>query len=219
MDHSCILCNQKADLPVELCSDCKAALLTETHRCHHCGLPLASAQKECGKCLKNPPVFDACEAMLGYTLEAANLIRQLKYNQRLNVADIMSYLMAEFLQNRKTELPEVIIPVPIHRKRLYRRGFNQTMEIAKGISKQLDLPLDFKCCQRMRASSPQASLSAVDRKKNVVGAFKMAKPIQYEHVAIFDDVMTTGSTVSEMARLLKSEGVKCVEVWCCLRAD
>lgn len=215
-----MLCNQEADLPVELCSHCKDAMMKDVNiRCKRCGLQIPEGQHSCGRCLQRTPVFDRCETILGYTLEAGHLIRQLKYNQKTNIANVMAYLMAEHLLQNREDLPEVIIPVPIHRKRLYRRGFNQTMEIAKGISTLLDLPIDYKSCQKTKSTVSQTNLSAFGRRNNLKGSFKMMKDIDYKHVAIFDDVMTTGATASELTRMLKAAGVETVEVWCCLRAD
>jgi ComF family protein len=219
MDHSCILCGQEADLPVELCSPCKKALLGNVHRCNRCGLELSFGEKICGKCLSRPPVFDRCESVLGYTLEAGQLIRQLKYNQKTSVAHVMAYLLAEYLQTHREVLPEAIIPMPIHRNRLYRRGFNQTMEIAKYLGVILDIPVDYKCCQRTKQIESQTNLSVFGRRNNVKGVFRMIKEVSYKHVAILDDVVTTGATVEELTRVLKSVGIKNVEVWCCVRTE
>jgi ComF family protein len=219
VDHSCILCGQSADLPVELCSPCKKALLGDAHRCHRCGLELSFGEDSCGKCLTKLPVFDRCESVLGYTLEAGQLIRQLKYNQKTSVAHVMAYLLAEHLQTHRETLPEVIIPMPIHRNRLYRRGFNQTMEIAKYLGIILDVPVDYKCCQRTKQSESQTGLGVYGRRNNIKGVFRMIKDVNYKHVAILDDVVTTGATADELTRVLKSAGIKNVEVWCCVRTE
>lgn len=219
VDHSCILCGQSADLPVELCTPCKKALLAPVRRCHHCGLELSFGEKTCEKCLTRPPVFDHCESVLGYTLEAGQLIRQLKYNQKTSVAHVMAYLLAEHLQSHREVLPEVIIPMPIHRNRLYRRGFNQTMEIAKYLGIILDIPVDYKCCQRTKQTESQTGLGTFGRRSNVRGVFRMLKDIDYKHAAILDDVVTTGATADELTRVLKSAGVKNIEVWCCVRTE
>ncbi len=219
MDHSCILCGQSADLPVELCSLCKRTLLIRTPACQRCGLELPFGDKQCGRCLTRPPVFDHCEGVLGYTLEASQLIRQLKYNQKTSVAHVMAYLLAEHLQNHREVLPEVIIPMPIHRNRLYRRGFNQTMEIAKYLGIILDIPVDYKCCQRTKQTESQTELSIHARRNNVKGVFRLLRDIPYQHVAILDDVVTTGATSEELTRVLKAGGVKNVEVWCCVRTE
>jgi ComF family protein len=219
VDHSCILCGQTADLPVELCTPCKKSLLGDVNRCVRCGLELSFGEKTCGKCLNRAPVFDRCESVLGYTLEAGQLIRQLKYNQKTSVAHVMAYLLAEYLQSHREILPEVIIPMPIHRNRLYRRGFNQTMEIAKYLGIILDIPVDYKCCQRTKQVESQTNLTVFGRRNNIKGVFRMIKDVDYKHVAILDDVVTTGATVDELTRVLKSAGIKTVEVWCCVRTE
>ena len=219
VDHSCILCGQTADLPVELCTPCKKSLLNRSKSCPRCGLEFSFEEKTCSKCLIRPPVFDHCESVLGYTLEAGQLIRQLKYNQKTSVAHVMSYLMAEHLQAHLEVLPEVIIPMPIHRNRLYRRGFNQTMEIAKYLGLILDIPVDYKCCQRTKQIESQTGLGISERRNNVRGVFRMLREVNYKHVAILDDVVTTGATAEELTRVLKMSGVKNVEVWCCVRTE
>jgi len=217
--HSCILCGQTADLPVELCSPCKKALLRRSESCPRCGLELSFGDKQCGRCASRPPVFDHCESVLSYTLEAGQLIRQLKYNQKTSIAHVMAYLLAEHLQNHRESLPEVIIPMPIHRNRLYRRGFNQTMEIAKYLGAILDIPVDYKCCQRTKQLESQTQFGAQSRRNNVRGVFRMLKEVAYKHIAILDDVMTTGATADELTRVLKMAGVDNVEIWCCVRTE
>jgi len=219
MDHSCVLCAQKADLPVELCTPCKAVLLDESNRCQRCGVGMPYGSGSCGRCQHRPPEYDHCEAVLGYTLEAGQLIRQLKYNQKTSISQVMAYLLAEHLQKHREVLPEAIIPVPIHRNRLYRRGFNQTMEIAKYLGQFLDVPVDYKSCQRTKQVESQTQLGMSARRNNVKGVFRLIRPIEYQHVAILDDVVTTGATVEELTHVLKEAGVKNVEVWCCVRAE
>jgi ComF family protein len=219
VDHACILCGQLADLPVELCSPCKKQLIGDSVRCNRCGIELSYGETSCGRCLSRPPIFDRCESVLGYTLEASHLIRQLKYNQKTSVAHVMAYLLAEHLEHHREVLPEVIIPMPIHRNRLYRRGFNQTMEIAKYLGALLDIPVDYKSCQRTRHTESQTGLSNRGRRENVRGAFRMLREVPYQHVAILDDVLTTGASAEELTRVLKSAGVAHVEVWCCVRTE
>lgn len=115
-------------------------------------------------------------------------------------------------------MPECIIPVPLHRRRLRQRGFNQALEIAKPLAKKLQLPVDFKTCIRTKHTRPQSELSAKKRQQNIKNAFTLKKPITAKHVAIVDDVMTTGNTVTELSALLRNNGVTTIEIWCCARA-
>ena len=108
--------------------------------------------------------------------------------------------------------------MPMHNKRLRKRGYNQAMELGRPLSSYFQLPLKYKELIRTRYTQLQADLGAKERQKNVRKAFELKKPLEYDHIAIVDDVMTTGSTVNEVARLLKMHGVKRVEVWTIARA-
>ena len=114
-------------------------------------------------------------------------------------------------------MPECVIPIPLHTQRLRERGFNQSLEIAQLITKTLNIPLDYSLCKRNKATPFQSGLTAKQRKLNLKNAFSITKPHQYKHVAIFDDVVTTGTTVNELAKQLKKSGVEIVEVWAITR--
>ena len=108
--------------------------------------------------------------------------------------------------------------MPLHKVRYRERGFNQALEIAKTVAKELKIPLDITSCHRTWDTPHQIGLSAVQRRKNMEKAFSLIKPINALHVAIVDDVMTTGTTVHELASLLKKAGVERVDIWVCARA-
>ena len=123
------------------------------------------------------------------------------------------------IKHRKSNLPECIIPVPLHPQRLRVRGFNQALELARIIAKQLNIPLNYSLCQRDKSTPFQSGLSAKQRKQNLKNAFIVTKPHAYKHVAIFDDVVTTGTTVNELAKQLKNSGVETIEVWAIARTQ
>ena len=116
-----------------------------------------------------------------------------------------------------SELPEYIVPVPLHSRRISQRGFNQSLELAKQLSRALGVALDANTVTRTRHTAPQTGLSEQERRKNVRGTFHVSADMQGKHVAIVDDVMTTGSTVGELARTLKRVGVQRVDVWALAR--
>jgi len=116
-------------------------------------------------------------------------------------------------------MPEIIIPVPLHRTRLRERGFNQALEIARPIARSLSIPVDYKSCERVRKTSAQSLLPAAERRKNIKGAFRVTRPIAARHVAILDDVMTTGHTVQELAATLRKAGVERIDVWVVARTS
>jgi ComF family protein len=116
-----------------------------------------------------------------------------------------------------TTLPEVLIPVPLHVHRLRQRGYNQALEIARHLSRQLQIPLDTYSCQRVLDTPHQQGLSATERKRNLKQAFRVNKPLGYRHVALIDDVMTTGTTLNILAALLRRQGVERIDNWCLAR--
>lgn len=110
------------------------------------------------------------------------------------------------------EVPDLIIPAPLHRKRLRQRGFNQAIDLAKSVAKQLDINIDRKLCKRIKHTSAQITLHAKQRQRNVRNTFHI-KPLNVDYVAIIDDVMTTTSTVNELCKCLRRQGVKKIDVW------
>ena len=117
----------------------------------------------------------------------------------------------------QADAPDVIVPVPLHSTRLRQRGYNQALEIARPVATVFGVDIDYRACVRTRAT-PWVSLDAVLRRRNVKGAFELVRSPQCRHVAVVDDVMTTGSTVAEIARLLRHGGAERVDVWVCARA-
>lgn len=171
----------------------------------------------CGRCLSNSPDFDDTQAPFLYQGNIRYLITQLKFGHQHKNARVLGSLLANYLQET-SELPEAIIPIPLHISRYRQRGFNQSIEIARHVAKQLKLPLDLNSCVRSRDTAQQSGLPAKQRRKNMHRAFNIKKPIPYQHLAIVDDVMTTGATVSALATLLKNNGATKVDVWVCARA-
>ena len=171
----------------------------------------------CGHCLSQSPAFDETHAPFIHQSIIRHLIASLKFNKQYKNARLLGYLLATHLQ-KTSEMPELIIPVPLHTLRYQERGFNQTIEIAKTVSKRLNIPIDTKSCIRNRNTPHQTNLPAKQRNKNIKNAFQVIKLIDAQHIAILDDVMTTGATVNELAKVLKKSGVTRVDVWVCGRA-
>ena len=115
-------------------------------------------------------------------------------------------------------LPDAILPVPLHRRRIWNRGYNQALEIARPIARHFNLPVLSGYVLRTRHTAAQSTLLSRQRKANVRGCFKIARRLPFQRIAIVDDVVTTGSTVQELARMLVSEGVREIYVWCIARA-
>jgi ComF family protein len=217
--HYCYLCNLKNDSTEIICSLCQSFFTPNTKNCQQCAHPLPlMAKKSCGLCLTNPPYFDSTQAPYLYEDPLKYLLLNFKFNHHLFLSKFLSQLIIKNLKFNTRKMPDYLLPVPLYKKRIRERGFNQAIEITRTISQILNIPYDSTTCSRVKYTSPQSSLKAAHRKKNMKNAFKV-KSTEYAHVAIIDDIMTTGATVNELARVLKSQGVKIVDVWCCARTN
>ena len=134
-------------------------------------------------------------------------------------ADTFGHLLADRLKIKDVDLPECIVPVPQHPLRLMQRGYNQALEIARPISNALGLPIESRLCKRIRHSRSQTKLAVTERKRNVRNAFMLNGTNEYRHIAIVDDVMTTGSTITELAKIFCTSGTVYIQAWVCARAS
>ncbi|OQW95927.1 MAG: hypothetical protein BWK79_00755 [Beggiatoa sp. IS2] len=212
--QSCFLCRTNG--PQFICADCLADLPYQQQGCHRCARPLVTDDYLCTTCQAHPPVFEHAQTVFTYRYPIDKLIHAAKYSGNFGVLFLLGEIMATHLHidNR----PEVLIPVPLHPRRLRQRGYNQSLELAKIVARHTGIPIDYKACVRQRYTVPQVSLQRLQREENIRGAFRVqSASLKWTHVAILDDVMTTGSTVQELARVLTAAGVKRVEVWCCAR--
>lgn len=218
---SCIFCGKQAERLLDLCNTCKKGLLSLGTQCICCAQALeikADKQQICGRCQKEPKAFDKVYAPYQHQGEIRYLINQLKFENAYKNSRLLGLLLSEFLVTQKTPLPDYIMPVPLHPKRYRQRGYNQTLEIAKVISKELNTPIEYKNCLRTQNSAHQISLSLKQRQQNIIGAFTIKQAVNADHIAILDDVMTTGATANELAKTLKAAGAKRVDIWVCARA-
>lgn len=224
ISKQCLLCLGVTDNKHLLCSDCESDLPQNSFRCVICAISIPSTQTRqhslvCGKCQKHQPYYATSQIPFIYATPLKQLITQLKFHGNLSYAPLLAFGFINSMQRSKNNLPECIIPIPLHTKRLQERGFNQALEMARIISKQLQIPLDNSLCTRNKVTPFQSGLSAKQRKQNMKGAFTISKPHQYKHIAIFDDVVTTGTTVNELAKELKQSGVETIEVWAIARTE
>lgn len=219
---SCILCGGRGQSPtLDLCAGCAADLPINVPACARCASPLAGDQGvalECGKCLVRPPAFDRAFVPFRYAYPLDHVVRAFKYQSRLAWGRVLGMVLAQQLRARATVFPQAIIPVPLHPERHRERGFNQAEELARPVSRSLGIAVDDRLCRRVRATQDQTELDARERRKNLRKAFVVTRAPKVRHVALLDDVLTTGSTVSELARTLKRAGVKVVDVWAVARA-
>ncbi len=221
LPHTCVLCQCKSENLTDLCQYCYQQLPWSQPACQQCAMPLTDAtQTHCGQCLKKPPPFEKTLALFAYKRPITHMINQLKFHNRLVQSKILGDLLAnKIIQHYEShEQPELIIPVPLHKKRLQTGGYNQSLELAKPISRHLNIPIENHACIRIKNTQAQSSLHAKRRKHNTKNAFSLISPIDAQHIAILDDVVTTGSTVTEFSQMLrKHQSNMRIDVWCCAR--
>jgi ComF family protein len=217
---TCILCGAPGAGGRDLCAGCAAELPGNLDCCPRCALPFDAPLPPgniCGACQRRPPPFERTLAALRYEAPIPSLVADVKFHGRLNAARLLGQLLADAVLAQVVTLPQVLLPVPLHPRRLAGRGYNQSMEIARVVGAMLALPVAAGCCHRVLATAPQAGLDERARRGNIRGAFAAQTPLPWTRVAIVDDVVTTGSTASELARVLRRAGAAWVEVWAVAR--
>jgi len=216
----CSLCRQTLTRgEILLCSTCHGDLPRPPALCPRCGLAMHdSSGTECGRCQREPPPWERMVVLDDYRSPYRELLLDLKYRgQRLN-GELLGHLLAERIARNAEPLPQWLLPVPLHPWRAFRRGYNQAELIGLSLSRQLRLPLATHACRRLRPTRSQAGLSRAQRKRNLKGAFLVELPETVEHIALIDDVVTTGSTVSEIIRQLPDPRPR-VEIWAACRTQ
>jgi len=211
---------------MDLCVGCLTDLPYQKQACQRCALPLHGVHDDeesgaglCGNCLNDSPAYDRVLSVFTYASPVDHLIQDLKFHHKLHIARLLGDIMASNLALRVQTRPDLIIPVPLHSARLRERGYNQALELARPIARKLNLPIDYRSCERSRATPAQSDLPAKERPHNVEGVFNITGNFKGRHVAIIDDVMTTGSTVEELAAALRKADARSIDVWVCARAS
>lgn len=214
--HHCDYC-RLAMPPSETiwCSYC-LALIKSVPRCQRCGLQTEHEAEQCGECLTDPPLWDRLFCIGNYTDPLKEYVNGLKYGQKFWYAhDLTSLLIPRI----STPAP-LLLPVPLHWKRRWWRSYNQSAMLAWALEKQLNarpnstnVRCDIHTLQRIKATQPQQGLSRVERQKNLIAAFHIIKPIKEKHVAIIDDVVTTGATINLLCIELRKAGVEHIDVY------
>jgi ComF family protein len=212
LPQHCFLCGQASGAAV-LCQPCQQGLpdLPEIV-CPRCALPTPGGST-CGACLTKAPHFDASIARYRYAFPVDKLIQALKYSHRLALANFFAEALESTGKIAIFAGADAIVPLPLSRQRLRERGFNQAVEIARPLARQLRLPLLLDACQRPIDTPPQASLPWQARRKNIRGAFECSLDLTGRSLIVVDDVMTTGATLDEFARTLKKHGAVHVTNW------
>lgn len=209
---SCIVCAGRA-AHRDLCHDCAVTLPWNLTCCARCALPLGVAATACGACATEPPPWTRAVAPLTYEFPVDSLLRQLKFSRRLAHAHVLGQLLAEWIACHDISRPDLLIPVPLHWRRLLRRQFNQAEEIALPVARQLSIAMNAGIVRRHRHTPQQSGLTASQRRHNLRNAFVVNGDISQAHVALIDDVMTTGSTMTGVTEVLLRAGATRVDVW------
>jgi ComF family protein len=215
----CLLCGDDGAAQRDLCAACAADLVRNHICCPRCALPLETPAPLCGECLERAPPFAAAVAPFVYAHPLDMLTTRLKFGRNLAAGRVLGELWVDALRDARPALPHALVPVPLHADRLRERGYNQALELARPLAAALQIPLRDDLLLRTRATSAQSNLDAIARRKNLRGAFSVAADAALPaHVAVVDDVMTTGATLRECARTLLRAGTERVDVWALARA-
>lgn len=195
-----------------VCSGCIGDLAPQLHRrrCIQCAIALESrhAARHCHACLAGAPDFDATVVIADYDWPLDHLVTGLKFRAQLPLAAWLAGQLGSALAAAPGDLPDVLLPVPLSPARLHSRGYNQAWEIARRLAHQLNIPAHVNALHRVRDNPAQATLDRAERLTNLLGAFVVAEPARIvgHHIGVVDDVMTTGTTLGEIATQLKRAG-------------
>ncbi|APC17216.1 amidophosphoribosyltransferase [Pseudomonas frederiksbergensis] len=218
----CLLCNEPSDTSQSICTPCETELPWLGDHCQACALPLPEAGLTCGQCLRDPPAFEQVIAPWTYSFPIDSLITRFKHAAKWPYGRLLAELLAQSLQHHFDEglkPPDALVPVPLARKRLRERGYNQAAMLARWLSDSLEISCDENLLLRTQDTTAQQDLDAKARKQNLLRAFALTPNAQIKgrHLALVDDVLTTGATAQSLARLLIGAGAARVDVYCLAR--
>lgn len=220
--RTCLLCGAQCGAEIrgsgegDFCADCRRGLPLPAHACRQCALPLP-AELVCGRCHARPPPFSRAISAFGYHPPITALVRQLKYDGGLHVAHALGQELAARVAPHAAGI-DAIVPVPLHPSRVRERGYNHALEIARPLAQALGIPLQPMWARRVRATAQQAKLPREARARNVRRAFSADPRVAGRRIAIVDDVMTSGHTVTALAHALRAAKAQDIQVWVIARA-
>ena len=220
----CCFCGVRRDLAQPICAGCLGDLPANTRPCRQCALPLPALARTsepalCGACITSPPAWDRVVAPWLYSEQMAALIHRWKYRGERWLTPLLASLWLE----GAPELTPIdqLVPVPLHWRRHWRRGYNQSELLAQhllaGTSCPVEIGLARQAARRNRPTRPQSGMNASRRRRNMAGAFTSTRPCDNLRLAIVDDVLTTGATAAALALALREAGARHIEIWCLAR--
>ncbi|MGD8118525.1 ComF family protein [Vibrio sp. TRT 29B02] len=211
----CGICSLEVDSTTEIQGVCRhcSQYFEPLPRCLRCGLPMVTEAFACGECLKRPPIWQRVYCVGDYQFPLSNYVYRYKYRGQFWLSGQLSSMLAARIE----QPAQLVTSVPMHWRRYWVRGYNQSDLLAQAIARKLNVSYQ-PLFRRLRATPPQAGLSRVERKENLLNAFALqGQQALTQHVAIVDDVLTTGSTVYHLCKLLLEAGVKTVDIYCICR--
>ena len=222
----CLRCALPSGRQLDLCPGCESDFAGLGRCCRQCGVPLPSTVRclsqpsadLCGSCLVDPPAFSRLIAAYRYEEPLSALVITAKNHRDLAAAQVLGRLLAAALIRQLTgqKRPEVLLPVPLHWRRRLARGYNQALELARPVARELDIPLASRLASRTRHLAQQG-LGRDERRRQLHRAFRVNGDVSNRHIAIIDDVVTTTGTVRALSRALMDAGAATVEIWCLAR--
>ncbi|WP_397451027.1 ComF family protein [Pseudomonas sp. NA-150] len=220
--QTCLLCDEMTDAAVPICTDCEADLPWLRDQCERCALPLPMSGLTCGQCLRQSPTFNDVVVPWRYDFPIDTLVTRFKHQGKWPMGRLLAELLGQLLQNRFADglqRPDCLLPVPLARKRLRQRGYNQSEMLGRWLTAQLGIPMDDHLLLRVLETLAQQGLDAKARQRNLRKAFALAEGAQVagRHFALIDDVLTTGATANALAGILKKAGARRVDIYCLAR--
>jgi len=206
----------------QVCSECLQRYARPVPRCWTCAarLPPALAgrrEAKCGSCLREPPPLDRSIAALDYSFPWDGLLQHYKFHQAIELRETLLDRLNQALNIAEAEAPDLLLPVPLSPRRLRERGYNQSFELARTLARRRKLVCEPELLLRVRSTAQQAQLPLKERGKNVKQAFALEPgrigELRGCHVVVLDDVMTSGATLFEIARVLRQAGALNVQAW------
>lgn len=220
----CLVCGERGQRQRDLCGSCAKSLPWMRSACLRCAMPLpaspgVAAAIVCGDCLQRPPPLAQTHAAFAYAHPLDRLLPRFKFHGDLAAGRLLAQLALDAYV--ACDRPDALLAIPLHRARLRARGYDQALELARPLARALRLPLRQDVLVRLRATAPQSRLDAPQRRRNLRGAFSIAKGAWAlpAHVVLVDDVMTTGATLHAAAKTLRRAGVERVDAWICARVS
>lgn len=216
----CVLCHNLVPPFRDFCAPCQNDLPWNQDHCPRCSEPQPTASTEpCSHCQADEPYYDQCKAPLLYEFPINQMILAGKQGNRPELFYVLARLTAEYFQSMLIDRPDALIPVPMYSAKQQKRGFNQSALIANILGRKLGIPVRYDLVLKTRDSAEQKLLSRATRAHNVARSFRVQRNAlgsmqpTIRHIAIVDDVITTGSTLNQISKQLRSSGVERVDGW------